>query len=254
MTDPIEPFPPPPFEIISLIIEQILEIEPKRARKDLHSLEALTHLSLVSRNPGTYAIRFLAALLRTLCLADSITVCIILSPWLKDETGNYLESPEPRVVLATSAEQDLHDERLDHVLRRRITDLTHFMRQRGRRLESQEMDIWQEAEQVVRSQRVNPDFVSHSYVCITGTPRHSFISATAVLSISVFHLAISSGWFSAAKSKVQPDNAKTAREKRWNSQIRYITDVITANFDNGSPSSRIHGPPYMTQSWTYRFP
>ncbi|KAJ7584069.1 hypothetical protein C8J56DRAFT_952561 [Mycena floridula] len=158
---PAESLNPDPFRL-PMLFQNVTHLELNNQiwqhfnGKALHTLEHLTHLSLVSRMSGTYAIRSLAALLQTLFLADSIAVCIIFSPWLKDETGNYLESPEPRVVLATSADQDLHDERLDHVLRRRIANLAHFMRQWGERLDSKEMDMWEEAEQMVRAQRAKP--------------------------------------------------------------------------------------------------
>ncbi|KAJ7584073.1 hypothetical protein C8J56DRAFT_952576 [Mycena floridula] len=132
-----------------------LDIKPELFDgKRLHCMQHLTHLSLVDGTGSTPAAIWFSTLIQRLHLADSIAVCIIYSHFpFKGETGDYLSSPEPRIVLATSAEQDLHDERLDHVLRRRIADQAHFMRQWGKRLDSQEMDMWEEAEQIVRAQR-----------------------------------------------------------------------------------------------------
>ncbi|KAJ7584072.1 hypothetical protein C8J56DRAFT_197257 [Mycena floridula] len=109
--------------------------------KRFHCLKQLTHLSIIDTAGSTATAIWFPALIQRLHLADSIAVCIICSRLLfKDETGNDLPSPDPRVVLVTD--------------QRKITHFDPFIRQWGRRpVDSQEVDMWEQAEQTVIAQR-----------------------------------------------------------------------------------------------------
>ncbi|KAJ7584082.1 hypothetical protein C8J56DRAFT_197438 [Mycena floridula] len=121
--------------------------------KRFHCLKHLTHLSIVSKFCETTT--WLPSLVQRLHLADSITVCIIFSRFhrFRNEHSNDLTSSDARIVLAT--DHYIHERAFDErILWRNMVHLDHFIRQWGRRpADSQEMDMWEQAEQMVKAQR-----------------------------------------------------------------------------------------------------
>ncbi|KAJ7584141.1 hypothetical protein C8J56DRAFT_952720 [Mycena floridula] len=92
-------------------------------------------------------------------LADSISVCIIYS-WFycrefeSDALQNLVQSTEPRIVIATYGFDGQEPIRNVNVLWRDLEDEGHFARQWGRREDAQELDMWEEAEEIVKARRV----------------------------------------------------------------------------------------------------
>ncbi|KAJ7576737.1 hypothetical protein C8J56DRAFT_899827 [Mycena floridula] len=123
--------------------------------KRLHCLKQLTHLSLIdsdAMHPETQ----IPGLPSQLHLADSILVCIVFSkaydshfaPVLQD----LIRSTEPRIVIATLDPDER--KRIRNVLWRNLVNMGHFTRQWGLRGDIQELDMWEEAEEIVKERAV----------------------------------------------------------------------------------------------------
>ncbi|KAJ7585209.1 hypothetical protein C8J56DRAFT_950136 [Mycena floridula] len=130
--------------------------------KLLHLLKNLTHICL-AMFPGLLAV---PKLFSDLYLADTILVCILHfgdnlavhdTRTVIDEILD-IRSKEPRVVLSCSPSGlvDNLEARPKNILWRDILDEDHFSRQWGYhdwKLEEGEMDMWEEAEAIVKVQR-----------------------------------------------------------------------------------------------------
>ncbi|KAJ7586358.1 hypothetical protein C8J56DRAFT_103861 [Mycena floridula] len=123
--------------------------------KQLHSLTKLTHLSLTM----IYTHRF-EPLLRRLHLADTILVCIVYAEfngWNKRVERNRLGFTDPRLVFARGGYTE--ESCSSPVMRRglRYPGPAHYIRQwaRPRGLDEKELDMWDEAEEIVQFQRAN---------------------------------------------------------------------------------------------------
>ncbi|KAJ7584140.1 hypothetical protein C8J56DRAFT_1166978 [Mycena floridula] len=123
--------------------------------KRLHCLKQLTHLSLIdsdAMHPETQV----PGLPSQLYLADSISVCIVFSKAYGSHFAPLLRilirSTEPRIVIATLRPDG--QEQIRNALWRNLDDVDHFARQWGRREDAQELDMWEEAEEIVKAQQV----------------------------------------------------------------------------------------------------
>ncbi|KAJ7589561.1 hypothetical protein C8J56DRAFT_1025718 [Mycena floridula] len=122
--------------------------------RQLHSMKGLTHLALIEySNP---AISLPKNPPQTLYLADSIIVCIIYAEWFHELERDAAETirkeyNDPRVVIAPS--QSLEDESIYNLLRPGFPNNESFIRQWGHRCDGEEMDMWKEAEAIVKAQK-----------------------------------------------------------------------------------------------------
>ncbi|KAJ7600778.1 hypothetical protein C8J56DRAFT_17512 [Mycena floridula] len=121
--------------------------------KQLHSLTNLTHLSILLLE--TTESRVLT-LLHTLSLPDSILACIIFMDGLDFVDPLLSESKDPRVVFA------LFDDKVvpRNFLRRNLLDPEYYFVKQWGRLDKDEMDVWEEAERVVKVQRAELELTS----------------------------------------------------------------------------------------------
>ncbi|KAJ7584074.1 hypothetical protein C8J56DRAFT_197304 [Mycena floridula] len=119
--------------------------------KRLHRLTHLTHVSLVNTIGGFRS----SGIIHQLHLADSIVVCILYSRsyfFLSRDTISEMIS-DPRTVIAADPDFNREDNAGD-ILWRPLTQGRHFIRQWGRpRLDKAELDMWDEAEEIVKIQR-----------------------------------------------------------------------------------------------------
>ncbi|KAJ7584033.1 hypothetical protein C8J56DRAFT_1054559 [Mycena floridula] len=83
-------------------------------------------------------------------LADSIVVCIF---YPNCDYGDLLQDPatDPRIIIAIDPDQ--RDDQNGSILWRDLNDCRHYLRQWGRRLDGEELDMWGEAEEIVKVQR-----------------------------------------------------------------------------------------------------
>ncbi|KAJ7585191.1 hypothetical protein C8J56DRAFT_1166340 [Mycena floridula] len=127
----------------------ILFFEPKQ----LGRLTKLTHLSLI---PDPMADSSMAEFVACLSLSDSIQICIVSIYCI--DTFEVLESArmcskDPRVVFAVDWYPKDMENRPESILERDLLNLDEWVRQWGQGMSKTEMDIWEEAENIVAVQR-----------------------------------------------------------------------------------------------------
>ncbi|KAJ7595481.1 hypothetical protein C8J56DRAFT_384190 [Mycena floridula] len=124
----------------------------------LHSLAKLTHLCLVGFFRSDLAI-YIPRFVQDLVLADSIVVCILYQSFdnpTSVEQFRLLLARDPRFVFARKPhESDLKESspEIGRALLRDLTTTDHFLRRWGTGPDEEELDIWEEAEEIVRAQR-----------------------------------------------------------------------------------------------------
>ncbi|KAJ7589554.1 hypothetical protein C8J56DRAFT_938880 [Mycena floridula] len=121
--------------------------------RQLHSMKGLTHLALIQYSGPWFSLPKNPP--QTLYLADSIIVCIIYAEWFHELERDAAETirkeyNDPRVVIAPS--QSLEDESIYNLLRPGLSNDESFIRQWGDRRDGDEMDMWKEAEAIVKAQ------------------------------------------------------------------------------------------------------
>ncbi|KAJ7584076.1 hypothetical protein C8J56DRAFT_1054601 [Mycena floridula] len=161
-----------------------LDIKPELFDgKCLHCMQHLTHLSLVDGAGSTPTAIWFLTLIQRLHLADSIAVCIIYSHFpFKDGTGDYLSSPEPRIVLATTADESLDNKPLEH------------------RLDGQEKDMWEEAEKIVEMQRAKANGITDE-----GVANSPNLFPIMSVSLGLLDTSFTATW---GLSTLQPDEGR----------------------------------------------
>ncbi|KAJ7583995.1 hypothetical protein C8J56DRAFT_1095042 [Mycena floridula] len=107
----------PLFQNVTHFELDVADIEDFDALNHLHSLTNLTHVSFVDTD----------------IINDTIT--------------------DPRIVIASDLHQYRRDHKNGHILWRDLADCKHYIRQWGQRLEEDELDMWEEAEEIVKVQR-----------------------------------------------------------------------------------------------------
>ncbi|KAJ7583997.1 hypothetical protein C8J56DRAFT_196165 [Mycena floridula] len=138
----------PLFQNVTHLELRVTKVEDFDANR-LYSLASLTHLSLVDTSGEFYVSR----IIQQLDLADSIMVCILYSTSYLFLSRDTIMVPDPRVLVVSMS--------LDHrlgggntnVLVRNLDDANHYIRQWGQSLETDKLDMWEEAEEIVKMQR-----------------------------------------------------------------------------------------------------
>ncbi|KAJ7584022.1 hypothetical protein C8J56DRAFT_952428 [Mycena floridula] len=128
---------------LELDVTQVDDFDGKR----LFSLANLTHLSLVDLTSGEFYDRFI----QQLPLADSIMVCILYSASYFGQDTIDDAIADARIIAARSPDQ--RDNQNASILWRDFIDERHYIRQWGRRTCGEELDMWDEAEEIVKVQQ-----------------------------------------------------------------------------------------------------
>ncbi|KAJ7575195.1 hypothetical protein C8J56DRAFT_1063735 [Mycena floridula] len=131
---------------LELVIPNVGDFNAKR----LHCLTHLTHVSLVDTIGNFNG----SQIIQQLHMADSIAVCILYSRSylsLSQDTISDMIS-DPRIVVARNP--DDREDDTGNVLWRALVQRGHFIRQWGRpRMDKVELDMWEEAEEMVKARR-----------------------------------------------------------------------------------------------------
>ncbi|KAJ7585187.1 hypothetical protein C8J56DRAFT_950086 [Mycena floridula] len=128
---------------------------------ELSPLTKLTHLSVTLVDPWVDAMpEFISNLSET--LGDSIQVCIVyIYADYDSATLESFRSKDPRVVFAVHPGDMVSLVGAENILLRDLLDKAAFVRQWGEKLDEDEMDIWEEAEELVAVQRALPAAEAH---------------------------------------------------------------------------------------------
>ncbi|KAJ7573969.1 hypothetical protein C8J56DRAFT_475688 [Mycena floridula] len=133
--------------------------------EQLHSLPRLTHMLLCMISATAPQIVHL--LQQLLSLIDSVVVCIVYIASDDNGLGSPFEailvSKDFRVVVALDPRANHRPSRYEDILGRDLLDTSHFIRQWGTPLPEAEMDMWDQAEAIVKIQRLKADIDSNRW-------------------------------------------------------------------------------------------
>ncbi|KAJ7584023.1 hypothetical protein C8J56DRAFT_1166894 [Mycena floridula] len=169
-SDAMQPFPELPFEIVCLIIGAMVEIEPKRALelvclsrdiqpiveralhryivlKDRPAADSFLEMLKLPRRPDTLRNQ---TKLESSIIPESFSSCIWqIHSWFAFSIRIAIKSLlRTRIVIA-----------IEHHYR--LTGCEHYIRQWGRRMNGEELDMWEEAEEIVKVQRAKITTANH---------------------------------------------------------------------------------------------